>query len=234
MTALPQALAAGPKPSPSRNNAALVALFRLPFAERFGVRFARASAIGMALWFAKNAWLAAKGPDADGWTTDIAARGAAFIVAWAGSLGALFLVTKPKDSELEAGIRSLAEARGFSSRSIQAAEVAASIRLMSEIIALPTAALAFVCLILSREASLDAILPILGAAIFGGAAAIVLGAMAVACRHWGGARARTALLAATFLPWIVAGALLEGRGGEYISIPGLLGWAWRLLTGGQG
>lgn len=213
---------------------ALVGLLRSGLVSRPGARLARGIGIGLAIWFAVAAWLEARGPDGDGWTSGIAARATAVIVSYAGSVAALSLAAVSKTTELESGIRALAKTRAVSERAFRLGEVLASIRVIAEIVALPSLIVAIACALLSSEKNATALLPIGGAAVFGGVAAIVLGSLSSACRNWGGARSRSSLLAITILPWIVGNALLEGRGGEYVSIPGLLSWSWRLLTGAPG
>lgn len=222
--------------APSARNArgALVSLFRSVLATRWGVRAARSMAYGMAGWFAVGAWLAAKGPDADGDTTGVAATGTAFIVGYAGSVVALSLAAVPKARELDAGARALVMARGISPTALTRAELRASLRLAGEVIAIPTAALAFVCALLSHEKDAAALLPIAGAAVFALLAALVVGGIAFACRKWASSRPKAALLAAVVFPWIVGNAFFASRGGEYASIPGFLSWSFRLLTGGAG
>lgn len=213
---------------------ALVSLFRSVLAARWGVRAARSMGYGVAGWFAVGAWLAAKGPDADGDTTGIAAKGTAVIVGYAGSVVALSLAGVPKKKDLEQGVQALISARGFSSQTLSRVELLASMRLAAEVIAIPAAVLALVCALLSGDKDAAALLPILGAAVFGLLAALLIGGIAFACRRWAGARPKAALLAAVVLPWIVGNALFANRGGEYASIPGLLAWSFRLLTGGAG
>jgi len=189
---------------------------------------------GVAGWFAVSAWLAAKGPDADGVTTGIAATGAAVIAGYAGSVVALSLAGVPKAKNLESGAQALASARGFSARARTRGELLASMRLAAEVVAIPAAVLALVCALLSYEKDAAALVPIAGAAVFGLVAALVIGGVAFACRRWAAARPRMTLLAAVVLPWVVGNALFLDRGGEYASIPGLLAWSFRLLTGGLG
>lgn len=219
---------------PFAQGAALRGLSRSVLASRFGVRLARGIGIAQALWFSAGALVAARDASGDGWTAGIAARGAATIAGYAGAVVAFSLAGAAKSADPQEGARHLATARGFSSRDLAIAETSASVRLASEAIAFPTLALALFCAVASRSPEVASLLPFLGIAIFGGVASVVLGGLASICRQWGGARARTALLAIVVLPWIVGEALLEGRGSEYVSIPGLLAWMWRLLIGASG
>lgn len=221
-------------PSARGASLALVSLFRSVFAARWGVRMARSIGYGVASWFALTAWLAAKGPDADGITTGVAATGVAVLVGYAGSVVALSLAGVPKAKELEAGAWALASTRGFSARARILGELLASIRLAAEVIAIPASALALACALLSREKDGTALVPIFGAALFALLAASVIGSLAFACRRWASARPRASLLAVVLFPWIASNALFQHRGGEYASIPGLLSWSFRLLTGGAG
>lgn len=190
--------------------------------------------MALSAWFVVAAWLEAKGPDAEGWTAGIAARAASLIVGYVGAMAALSLAAASKATEVEASIREMAAARGFSAREFRSSEVFASIRVVGEVVALPAAIVAVVCALLSHEQSPAALLPMGGAAAFAAVAAIVVGSLASACRAWGGAHPRRFLVAVVVLPWIIGNALLDGRGGEYLSVPGLLTWSWRLLTGAQG
>lgn len=213
-------------------NGALVSLFRSVLAARWGVRAARSIGYGVASWFAVTAWLAAKGPEADGITADVAAAGAAVISGYAGSVVALSLAGVPKAKEAEAGARALASSRGFSANALTWAELNASIRLAAEAITFPALILSFASALLSHEKDGAALFPIFGAALFALVAAVVIGSIAFACRRWARARPRASLLAAVLLPWIASNALFQHRGGEYASIPGFLLWSFRLLTGG--
>jgi len=235
MTASPPPTTSGLRaPSAQGANAALVSLFRSVLAARWGVRAARSIGYGVAGWLAITAWLAAKGPDADGITTGVATTGAAVLVGYAGSVVALSLAGVPKAREVETGAWALASTRGFSARARTVAELVASIRLAAEAIALPAWALALACALLSYEKDGAALLPIFGAALFALLASGVIGAVAFACRQWASARPRTSLLAAVLFPWIAGNALFQHRGGEYASIPGFLAWSFRLLTGDSG
>lgn len=235
MTDLPLSLPTRPRaPSVPGARKALVALARSTLAPRLGVRLSRGVGIGLALWFAAGALVAARDASGDGWTTGFAARGAAFIVGYAGATVALSLAGPAKSEEFVRGARQLAQGRGFSSRAFAWAEMAASIRLAGDVVASPIAALALACILLSRDSSMAALWPSAGATIFGALASIILGSLASACRRWGGARARSWLMAVVILPWIIGEALLDGRGGEYVSVPGLLTSTWRLLVGAHG
>lgn len=182
------------------------------------------------MWSTVGAWLAARNDDGDGWTAGVVARGAALIVCLSGSLVSLSLA-RPSDGA--DAFRSLAASRGFSARVVAKAELIASIWLASEAVAAPGIALAVACALLARDPSAAAGLPVFGSAVFAIVAAIALGTISDVCRKRGGNRARTWLVAITVLPWIAGEAFLAGRGGEYVSIPGLLSWSWHLLTGGQ-
>lgn len=232
MTDLPLSLPTRPRGSSVRAaRKALVALARSTLAPRLGVRLSRGVGVALALWFAAGALVAARDLDGDGWTAGFAARGAAFITAYAGGLATLSLASSAKSRELSEGAAGLARIRGFSSRAFAFAEMAASIRIVGETVATPTAALALACVLLSRDSSMPALLPSVGATAFAAFASIILGGLASACRFWGGSRARSWLLAAVVIPFVVGEALLSGRGGELVSIPGLLTYAWRLLVG---
>lgn len=219
-------------PEVGGSSRALVALVRSTLAGRLGVRAARSAGILVAVYFVGLAWLLGRRWDDGGGTSGIAARGVALVAIYAGALAALSLSYTPKSTELDDAVRALAGAHGFSSRAVALAETKASVRLGIEVVAWPSVGLALACFVSSPAHSPGAVVPIAGAAVFGGVAGAVAGAVSAACRRAFGPRGRTALLAIVLVPWIAAEALVGGAAADFLSIPGWLSFAWRVLTRG--
>jgi hypothetical protein len=211
---------------------ALVSLFASELAGRAGVRIARGLGGAIAVGFgAAIAVVAHRYPSESGAAWLVA--GAAGASAWvAGGLAALSMARGPTEREDEPAVRALAAACGHGPGSVDLAETVAAARVASATSAVPVAIVAVVALAAARDVA--TIGPAFGAVLFTLLAGATLGALAAACRRWAGERGRSWWLGLVLVPWIVAGALLEGRGGEYLSIPGLLEEAWRVLTSGPG
>lgn len=211
---------------------ALVILLRGALARRWGVRAARIYAVMVSLSVTATIWFLARqfGPDTT--TVSLVARSAALLTWIAGGIATLALAVPPKDTALTLGIAALASAHGIDDRTITRAEMAATIRLLGEVIVVPVAGIAlFVSLIVAGGRLDGAIWPILGSVLFGLVAAVLLGIVTSACRVWGGTRGRTLLLVVVLVPWILT-ALLPTRSAELLSIPGFLGRVWQALTSG--
>jgi hypothetical protein len=212
---------------------ALVILLRGALARRWGVRAARIYAVMVTLSVTVTIWILARrfGPDTS--TVSLVARSAALLTWIAGGIAALALAAPPKDAALALGIAALASARGIDDKTIARAEMAATVRLLGEVIVVPVIGIAlFVSLIVAGGRLDGAIWPILGSVLFGLVAAALLGIVTSACRRWGGRRGRTLLLVVVLVPWLLTGLVLPTRGAELLSIPGFLGRIWQALTSG--
>ena len=211
---------------------ALIILLRGALARRWGVRAARIYAVMVSLSVTATIWFLARrfGPDTS--TVSLVARAAALLTWIAGGIAALSLAVPPKDAALSNGIAALASAHGIDDATIARAEMAATVRLLGEVIVVPVTAIAlFVSLIVAGGKLDGGIWPILGSVLFGLVAALLLGVVTSACRRWGGPRGRTLLVAVVLAPWVLSELLLP-RGGDLLSIPGLLGRIWQTLTSG--
>ncbi len=211
---------------------ALIILLRGALARRWGVRAARIYAVMVSLSVTATIWFLARrfGPDTS--TVSLVARAAALLTWIAGGIAALSLAVPPKDTALSNGIAALASTHGIDDVTIARAEMAATVRLLGEVIVVPVAAIAlFVSLIVAGGKLDGGIWPILGSVLFGLVAALLLGVVTSACRKWGGPRGRTLLVAVVLAPWVLSELLLP-RSGDLLSIPGLLGRIWQALTSG--
>jgi hypothetical protein len=209
----------------------LVLLFRQVLAGRWGVRAARIYAIMVSISITATIWVLAKKYGPDEAALSLVARSAALLTWIAGGIGTLALSAPPKDAALAQGIAALASARGQNDEAISRAEMAATVRLLAEVIAVPVAAIGlFVFAFVAGGRLREAVMPIAGSIAFALFASIVLGVVASGCRRWGGAQGRSWLLVVVLLPWLVAELVVGGRGASYLSIPGLLGRIWESLT----
>jgi hypothetical protein len=212
---------------------ALVILFRGALGRRWGVRAARIYALMVSIGVTATIWILARrfGPDTT--TVSLVARASAMLTWIAGGIAALALAAPPKDSALALGIAALASSHGLDDRTIWRAEIAATIRLLGEVIVVPVVGIAlFVSLILAGGGLGGGVWPILGSVLFGLVAAALLGIVTSVCRRWGGPRGRTLLVVVVLVPWILSETLLPTRSAELLSIPGLLGRIWQTLTSG--
>jgi hypothetical protein len=209
----------------------LVVLLRRLLGGRWGIRAARIYAVMVSISVTATIWVLAKKYGTDDATLSLVARSAALLTWIAGGIATLALSVPPKDAAFAQSIAALALSRGQTDESIARAEMAATVWLLVEVIAVPIIAIgAFVFAFVAGGHLADALWPIAGACMFGFVAAVVLGVVASGCRRWGGAQGRSWLLVVVFLPWLVAELVLGGRGSAYLSIPGLLGRVWETLT----
>jgi hypothetical protein len=215
----------------ARARRTLVLLLRHLLAGRWGIRAARIYAVLASISITATIWVVARKYGPDETVLSLVARSAALLTWIAGGIGALALSAPPKDAALAQGIAALAASRGQSEESIARAEMAATVRLLAEVIAVPVAAVGlFVFAFVAGGRLQGAAWPIVGSIVFAVFASIVLGAVASGCRRWGGAQGRSWLLVVVLLPWLVAELVVGGRGAEFLSIPGLLGRVWETLT----
>src|SRR5260221_6009370 len=129
---------------------ALIILLRGALARRWGVRAARIYAVMVSLSVTATIWFLARrfGPDTS--TVSLVARAAALLTWIAGGIAALSLAVPPKDTALSNGIAALASTHGIDDVTIARAEMAATVRLLGEVIVVPVAAIAlFVSLIVA-------------------------------------------------------------------------------------
>jgi hypothetical protein len=209
----------------------LVALLRKVLASRWGIRAARIYAGILAVSITATIWVMSEKHGPDETALSLLGRAVAMLTWIAGGIATLTLAVPAKDVASAQGIAALASSRGLDDEAIARAEMAASVRILVEVIALPTVAIGvFVFAFVLGGRLQGAVWPILGAVTFGLLASVVLGAVASGCRLWGGAQGRSWLLAVVFLPWMVEELVLGGRKGGYLSIPGLLGHVWETLT----
>src|SRR5258706_2539953 len=188
---------------------ALVILLRGALARRWGVRAARIYAVMVTISVTATIWILARhfGPDMT--TVSLVARSAALLTWIAGGIAALALAVPPKDTALALGIAALASAHGIDDRTVARAEMAATIRLLGEVIVVPITGIAlFVSLIVAGGKLDGAIWPILGSVLFGLVAALLLGVVTSACRRWAGPRGRSLLVAVVLAPWVLSELLL--------------------------
>jgi hypothetical protein len=215
----------------ARARRTLVLLLRQVLAGRWGIRAARIYAVMVSISITATIWVVSRSSGPDETALLLVARSAALLTWIAGGIGALALSAPPKDAALAQGIAALAGARGQSEESIARAEMAATVRLLAEVIAVPVAAVGlFVFAFVAGGRLQGATWPIVGSIAFALFASIVLGVVASGCRRWGGAQGRSWLLVVVLLPWLVAELIVGGRGAAYLSIPGLLGRIWETLT----
>jgi hypothetical protein len=215
----------------ARARRTLVLLFRQLLAGRWGVRAARIYAVMVSISITATIWVLAKTSGPDDSAISLVGRSAALLTWIAGGIGALALSAPPKDAALAQGIAALASSRGQSDEAVARAEMAATVRLLAEVIAVPVAAVGlFVLAFVAWGRLQGAVWPIVGSVVFALFASIVLGVVASGCRRWGGAQGRSWLLVVVLLPWLVAELVVGGRGASYLSIPGLLGRIWETLT----
>jgi hypothetical protein len=212
---------------------ALIILLRGALGRRWGVRAARIYAVMVSISATATIWILVRAFGPDLTTVSLVARSSALLTWIAGGIAALSLAAPPKDAALALGIAALASSRGHDDKTIARAEMAATIRLLGEVIVVPVAGIAlFVSLIIAGGRLDGAIWPILGSVLFGVVAAALLGIVTSACRRWGGPRGRTLLMVVVLVPWILSEALLPMRGAQLLSLPGLLGRIWQTLTAG--
>jgi len=210
----------------------LVVLLRGSLAPRWGVRAARVYSALVSIGTAATIWIVSHRYGPDGTAVSLVARSAAVLTWVAGGIAALALAAPPKDVALAQGIAALASTRGFSDEIIALAEMAATVRLLIEVIVFPLVAIGLFVFAIVAGGRLDgAAWPIIGSVAFGLLASIVLGVTTSACRRWGGAQGRRWLVVVVLLPWLIAEMVLPERAAELVSIPGLLGRVWQALTG---
>jgi hypothetical protein len=181
--------------------------------------------------FTATIWVLSSKYGPDETALSLVARSAALLTWIAGGIAALALSVPPKDLALAQGIVALATARGLSEEAVARAEMAATVRLLIEVLALPVAAIGLFVLAFLAGWRLEGAWPaIVGTIVFAMLASIVLGVLASGCRRWGGAHGRSWLLVVVFLPWLLAELVVGGSAASFLSIPGLLGHVWESLT----
>jgi hypothetical protein len=209
----------------------LVTLHKRLLAARWGIRAARIYAGMLAIGITATIWVLSEKHGPDETALSLVGRAVAMLTWIAGGIATMTLAVPPKDVASAQGIAALASSHGLDNETIARAEMAASVRILVEVIVLPTVAIGlFVFAFVAGGRLQGAAWPLLGAIAFGFLASVVLGAVASGCRLWGGAQGRSWLLAVVLLPWLLEEQVFGGRGGAYLSIPGLLGRAWETLT----
>jgi hypothetical protein len=209
----------------------LIGLFRRLLGGKWGIRAARIYAFMVSVSITATIWVLAKKYGPDDAALSLVARSAALLTWVAGGIATLALSAPAKDAAFAEGVAALALSRGHTGETIARAEMAATVRLLVEVIAVPLVAIgAFVFVFVAGGRATEAFWPIAGAIVFGLLASIVLGVVASGCRRWGGAQGRSWLLVIVLLPWLVAELVVGGRAAAYLSIPGLLGRMWETLT----
>jgi hypothetical protein len=210
---------------------ALVFLLRGALAQKAGLRAARILGLLWLVGTAAGMALLAYRFGSDGSAVSLAARAAAAITFVCGWLAALSIAQPRKNRSTEDGVVALARSRGFGGGEIQRAELAAGMVLACEVVFVP---IAILCLLAGAAftgwGTPAAWAVLAGTMSFGLFASVVIGAVASLCRRLGGDRGRRWLVSVVIIPWLVAGALIDGREAAYLSIPGLLGRAWEGLT----
>jgi hypothetical protein len=223
-----------PSSSPNRRllaRRALVLLLRRLLAGRWGVRAARIYAGLLSISITATIWVLAKKYGPDDTSLALVGRSAALLTWIAGGIATFALAAPPKDAAFAEGVAALASARGLDHETIARAEMAATVRLVAEVIVVPIIAIgAFAFAFVAGGRLPGATRPILGAVLFGLLASLVLGGVASSCRRWGGAQGRSWLVVVVFLPWVASELVLGGRAAAYLSIPGFLGRVWETLT----
>jgi len=210
---------------------ALVTLLRKVLAGRWGIRAARIYAAMLGISMIATIWVVSSQNGADDTAMSLLARAVGLLTWIAGGIAALSLASPPKDPALAESVAALASAHGVTEDAFARAEVAATVRLLVEVIVVPTFAIgAFVLVFVLGHPVAGTGWSILGAVAFGLVASMVLGVVASACRRWGGGHGRRWLMGVVLLPWVVAELLVDGRASAYLSIPGLLGRAWDALA----
>lgn len=169
------------------------------------------------------------GPDRA--TIHIVAWGA-YGVTWMGAVPAgLALAQRGKAASAQAGFDALARVRGMSARAIEGAEIGACVAGIAEVVFLPLLVLAVAVGALAMRAPVEGGVRALGGlALFGLAAALVLGVLTGCCRCWGGRHGRLWLIGAVVGPWLLSSLVPGGSPSASWSIPGLLDHLWRMLT----
>jgi hypothetical protein len=194
------------------------------------MRMARIYAWLIAVTFAATTWVASRGYGADATVMSLVAR-AAGTLAWVAGFTALGLSAPPKDEAFRSGALALAVARGFSGGDVERAEMAATTRLLLEVVTPPLVALSlFVWLVDGQGKAGPDAWSLVGSCTFSVVSAVILGVVASACRQWGHDRGRTWFLLVVLLPWPLAELVLPSKAAELASIPGLLGLFWDTLT----
>src|SRR5258706_788738 len=200
----------------------LVALHRKLLAARWGIRAARIYAGMLAVGITATIWVLAEKHGPDETALSLVGRAVAMLTWVAGGIATMTLAVPPKDAAAAQGIAALAASRGLDDETTARAEMAASVRILVEVIVLPTVAIGLFVFAFDAGGRLQgAAWPLLGAITFGLLASVVLGAVASGCPLWGGAQGRSWLLAGVLLPWLLVVQEIGGPGGAYPSMPGL-------------
>jgi hypothetical protein len=161
----------------------------------------------------------------------ILAQTAAIIAVVGGGIGALALSARPKDSELALSLRALAHGHWLADSELVRAELLATCRVLAAIIAAPVAALAlFVFAVVGRGHPGRWVFSVVGTILFSGFSALLLGALASACRGRPDGSGRRWFLGTMLLPWILAPAVFGDHPGDWLSIPGVLAQVWHALA----
>jgi hypothetical protein len=109
--------------------------------------------------------------------------------------------------------------------------MAATVRLLAEIVIYPIAALSlFVWLVEAQIRMGREVWALLGACVFLALTAVILGVVAAACRQWAQGKGRMAFLLIVLLPWPLSELVLPAKSAALASIPGLLGLFLETLT----
>ena len=125
---------------------------------------------------------------------------------------------------------SLAATRGVPELGILRAEAMATVRLLAQVLVYPMIGIELFVLLFAGRGFGALADRMLGALAFCAIAALVLGALSSACRHWAKARGRSWLFSIVLIPWFAA-ELLNQPQSAFFSIPGILGHLWGALTG---
>jgi hypothetical protein len=169
------------------------------------------------------------GPDAA--VLSLVAHAAATVAHVAGGVAALALSARATDDVPRAAFVALARARWLADGDLVRGELLACVEILTEVVALPVVALAVLAFAVAARAELGRWAFALGGAVaFSALAAVLLGVVAGACRHWGGAAGRRWFVAAIAGPVLLSEAMGHGSAGQWLSIPGALAQLWEALT----
>lgn len=209
---------------------ALDRLVRSELARGWGVGSARLLAWVVALGTLLAIGVVARSADPDNAVLAMIARAAALTVT-AGALAALVLSAPAKNAAMRDGLVALARAHRLGGREVRRSELVALLRVVGEVAAGPLVALTVLVVVLvARGHASRWGWALLGSVAFGAVAALLLGALAWACRRGGGDAGRRWFLAFILIPWVVGEASCSGPAGPWMSIPGALTQLWRAFT----
>jgi hypothetical protein len=212
----------------------LTAIFRAAMSRQFGVRAAKLMGLMALAGFVAAIWLVSDRDGSGASALSLLSRSALLVVVSCGTVAGLSLARSAKDGVGLAGIVALAQSRGFSPAEIDLSETLASLRIAVETVLGPIAAIGLAAFAIAAGQKLPGIgRVVLGTAAFGAIAAVGVGLLANACRRWGGARGRSWFVVVVAVPWLAVELMTPPWGSEYLSIPGLVGHAWKLLAAGD-